>query len=145
MLDTPFARIELLPPGSQVRTLLPPFASLPSFGRDGSEAGESWDLLWSRIVEWSVKEYEGWKDRREEEQQRADLEELSGQLRALDSRDTRTRATYDDLPAVDVANETLAAEEGTDRFPLFFASTLSSLLALLQLIPPAPSSISNSP
>ncbi|PRQ71877.1 hypothetical protein AAT19DRAFT_9992 [Rhodotorula toruloides] len=142
MLDTPFARIELLPPGSQVRTLLPPLASLPAFGLGEQEGSETWDLLWSRIVEWSVREYEGRKDRQEEEQEQEDLVGFVVERPALDSRDARARAGYDDLFA---GTTPPATGDATNRCPLFFASTLSSLLALLQLVPPTPSSASDSP
>ncbi|GAA6040575.1 hypothetical protein NBRC10512_005323 [Rhodotorula toruloides] len=145
MLDTPFARIELLSPGSQVRTLLPPLASLPAFVLCEPGVNETWDMLWSRIVEWSVREYEGLKDRREEEEERADLEEVAGDFQALDSQDVRTRAFYDSAPVVNPERDSAAPEAGADRFPPFFASSLSSLLALLHLIPNVPSSTSDSP
>ncbi|GAA6058356.1 hypothetical protein JCM3770_005852 [Rhodotorula araucariae] len=67
MLSTTFPRIHLLAPGSQVRTLLPPFSSFPSYleravDQSGVSAEASLDALWSRLVEWSVLVHESYLD-----------------------------------------------------------------------------------
>ncbi|BGP26275.1 hypothetical protein JCM10295v2_005220 [Rhodotorula toruloides] len=146
MLDTSFARVELLPLGSQVRTLLPPHENLPTFGHAGEVDVETWDMLWSKIVEWSVREYGRWKDRREMGQEWAGLESLDRWSGPGDSHNLLRSVEYDARFAVGaVTNPSVPEVLDAHRFPLFFASTLSSLLALLHLIAPALYSSSGSP
>lgn len=124
---------------------MPPLSSLPAFGRREEENEENRDELWSRIIEWSVREYEEWKGWREDEEDEADLAGHSDDRKARDSPDARHSPEHKVAFTRGVATTRAARREGADRFPLFFASTLSSLLALLDIFPPQSSSTPVSP
>ncbi|GAA5820992.1 hypothetical protein JCM10212_006411 [Sporobolomyces blumeae] len=119
MLSTSFPRINLLPSGSQVRTLLPPASSFPSqpsaSTSDPSKTSTSYDFLWSRLMEWTTLEYETWLECPEPEATLDDARPPSGQsVRASEVREP---------------------ERPRDLTPLFLFSTLVPLLSLSNALP----------
>ncbi|GAA5934899.1 hypothetical protein JCM10213_007891 [Rhodosporidiobolus nylandii] len=125
MLSTPFPRLVLLSAGQQVRTLLPPSSSFPHAARE-----DSWEGLWAKCVEWSVREYEAIIEGGGEEQTL-----LSPPLSGTSS-GSGTRSPFSS-----------ATDEAEDLAPLYTFTALASLLSLHSLLPlpSTPSSLAHLP
>ncbi|GAA5970469.1 hypothetical protein JCM8115_004424 [Rhodotorula mucilaginosa] len=125
MLATTFDRMVLLPPTNQVRTLLPPPEEIPSYGQSNGttdmEAGSDYDQLWSKVVEWSVVEYERWNHR---DHLGNDSNPVTG------SHSDPGLGRY-----ADSDGDTDETSSSSDLTPLFLYTTLTHLLQLETLIP----------
>ncbi|GAA6037313.1 hypothetical protein JCM8097_008505 [Rhodosporidiobolus ruineniae] len=121
MLSTPFPRLHLLPPSTQIRTLLSSASAFLSAAKEGN-----WEALWARLTEWAVREYEGVVDSADE----GDGGEEGGEGR---------------LPLFSPPPSDTAGDEEEDLAPFFAFTTLTSLLALLALLPSTPSSSTTLP
>ncbi|GAA5854998.1 hypothetical protein JCM5353_002017 [Sporobolomyces roseus] len=132
-LSTPFPRLHLLPSGSQVRTLLPPSSTFQTFGSPSDPTSDidssprsslpfTYDSLWSKIVEWSVSEYENW-------------------LESPETPEPLTSASPSSSPPLSAPIVTLTdpAEEDASLTPLFLFSTILPLLTLTDALPPSTS------
>ncbi|GAA5874558.1 hypothetical protein JCM8547_002191 [Rhodosporidiobolus lusitaniae] len=128
MLSTSFPRLTLLPSSTQLRTLLPSPSSLPYAPGAGKE-GKSWEALWAKVAEWSVRESEGWLE--------AGGSEVDGGGGGLRS------------PPM-VSSPSGGKGEGEeqrddDLSPFYTFTTLTSSLSLLCALPSPPSSSPTSP
>ncbi|TNY22421.1 hypothetical protein DMC30DRAFT_415089 [Rhodotorula diobovata] len=112
LFSTPFPRLHLLPPGAQVRTLLPPLASFPSLHED---AAGGLDAAWSKLIEWSIVAYEAFLDGEDAEQSAV------GEQPTLSS-SASPSTQHDPATAPSLA-------------PFFLFSTLSPLLHALDALP----------
>ncbi|BGP41992.1 hypothetical protein JCM10449v2_005989 [Rhodotorula kratochvilovae] len=126
LLSCTFPRIHLLPPGAQVRTLLPPLSSFPSYLESsaelaGSAAETNLNALWSRLVEWSVLAHESYLDGADEPARLAE----------------RTA-----LPGSPVPYTPSSVDGPANLAPFFLFSTLAPLLHALDLLPSAQRSAS---
>ncbi|GAA6014422.1 hypothetical protein JCM10207_005455 [Rhodosporidiobolus poonsookiae] len=116
MLSTPFPRVHLLPTSRQIRTLLPPASSFRRLAGPEHEQAGSWDAMWGKLVEWSVRVYEGVLEREEREEAGESADEAE--------------------------SEEVQAEGEDDLAPFFAFTTLSSLLHHLSLLPSSTSASS---
>jgi len=124
-----FPRLNLLPSGSQVRTLLPHSSTFQTFGslvntpldneaQSRSTLPSTYDSLWSKIIEWSVSEYESW-------------------LESPESANTAPPPPSSPLLSPSLANKPL--RQDASLTPLFLFSTIFPLLTLVDALPsPAP-------
>ncbi|GAA6022362.1 hypothetical protein JCM8202_000877 [Rhodotorula sphaerocarpa] len=156
MLSTPFFRIDLLPPGTEIRTLLPVRETIPSFDAlapEGPAVDPQFEVLLGKVVEWSVLEYERWS------QQGQGFKLLSEDwpplsAAAADPRQVPVTAPdVDDLEEDEEVQEQLRPSAPTpsaeapshepDLVPLFLYTFLTSLVDLERLVPdPAASTTS---
>ncbi|GAA5825458.1 hypothetical protein JCM11251_006994 [Rhodosporidiobolus azoricus] len=152
MLSTTFPRIHLLPPSSQIRTLLPPASSALSAYSSSPFTSPSREdqrntqylVLWSKMTEWSVREYEAWIE--------AGAEEAFPALQAADSTGGAVSPPLSRAlspiasPPLAPAPRNINVTAGEDDLASYFTfTTLSSLLHLLDLVPTSASSFSSSP
>ncbi|GAA5864815.1 hypothetical protein JCM3774_004238 [Rhodotorula dairenensis] len=151
MLATPFDRIVLLPAGNQLRTLLPPLDEIPQFGQPRTRGpdlgGESeYDHLWSKVVEWSVIEYERWNQR-----PRYEFTSTGTPLPSMCNSPSGNAAAHlsvgedreESANGVDGSLEITSAGD-SDLTPLFLFTTLTTLLRLGDLLPTTPAASSTS-
>jgi hypothetical protein len=137
--STTFDRIVLLPPTNQVRTLLPPPEEIPSYGQSNGttdmEAGSDYDQLWSKVVEWSVVEYERWNHR----DRFGTVSYSTTGLHGVSSEPVRGRSRLGlsdaDRFNLDADSDGDTDETSSDLTPLFLYTTLTHLLGLETLIP----------
>ncbi|GAA5893811.1 hypothetical protein JCM6882_003101 [Rhodosporidiobolus microsporus] len=142
MLSTPFPRIHLVPPSSQIRTLLP--LSTPSVLSSSPGASTSttekdrYIALWAKLTEWSTREYEAWVDAGADDAFSGGAD-ASPSVRALSPLSSPTLSGT----RTQRAPHRAGAEEA-DLAPLFVFTALSSLLHLLHLLPSSSSAFSSS-
>ncbi|GAA5999262.1 uncharacterized protein JCM10292_001711 [Rhodotorula paludigena] len=134
MLSTSFPRIQLLPSGTQVRTLLPPLSSIPPFtpaSDQPSRTESSFDALWCKLVEWSAHTYEAWLD---------SLDSTSHQHTPAAPPDSLAAQSRSLRPASPSSPADIQTSGGADLTPYYLFSTLVPLLRLQDLpTPPSPS------
>lgn len=131
--STSFPRIQLLPSGTQVRTLLPPISSIPSLTPasdhpSGSESSS--DALWRKLVEWSAHTYEAWLD---------SLDSTSHQHTPAAPPDSLEAQSRSRRPASPSSPADMETSGGADLTPYYLFSTLVPLLRLRDLLPAPPS------
>ncbi|GAA5969044.1 hypothetical protein JCM3765_005277 [Sporobolomyces pararoseus] len=126
MLSVSFPRIHLLPPNSQVRTLLPPISTFKAYSSSptlttpsSTSAATSYDPLWIKLTEWSINEYENWLE-----------------LDSESSTDSTSSSLASSSPSSSSSpNEQIDPDPEPSLTPLFLFSTLFPLLSLTGQLP----------